>query len=203
MVELKKSIEEVEPLDKYTPLRNRDKNSQTLSSSYTDPMVPEVDNVSLECSIFYFVFKLVYLLLADLIELMMIQNAQMHQVIMNNMTMSALSNFGYYSTPPAPMPSIMPVEIEDDEPMVYHHHYESYPASYPTYPTYPTLPPMAPVPHREPTVRHLNQDAQPTTALRSVDLRPVPPPPPMSATSTVGADIPPATEYYDLTEARM
>ncbi|KAG9474452.1 proline-rich protein 29-like [Eleutherodactylus coqui] len=139
----------------------------------------------------------------DLIELMMIQNAQMHQVIMNNMTMSALSNFGYYSTPPAPMPSIMPVEIEDDEPMVYHHHYESYPASYPTYPTYPTLPPMAPVPHREPTVRHLNQDAQPTTALRSVDLRPVPPPPPMSATSTVGADIPPATEYYDLTEARM
>ncbi|XP_042163365.1 proline-rich protein 29-like [Oncorhynchus tshawytscha] len=31
----------------------------------------------------------------DLVELMMIQNAQMHQVIMNNMTMSALSSFGH------------------------------------------------------------------------------------------------------------
>uniref|UniRef100_A0A4W5N8K8 DUF4587 domain-containing protein n=1 Tax=Hucho hucho TaxID=62062 RepID=A0A4W5N8K8_9TELE len=31
----------------------------------------------------------------DLVELRMIQNAQMHQVIMNNMTMSALSSFGY------------------------------------------------------------------------------------------------------------
>ncbi|KAG8566899.1 hypothetical protein GDO81_013410 [Engystomops pustulosus] len=39
----------------------------------------------------------------DLIELMMIQNAQMHQVIMNNMTMAALSSFGYGSTPPNPM----------------------------------------------------------------------------------------------------
>lgn len=33
--------------------------------------------------------------LTDLVELMMMQNAQMHQVIMNNMTMSALSSFGY------------------------------------------------------------------------------------------------------------
>ncbi|XP_056404271.1 proline-rich protein 29-like [Hyla sarda] len=139
----------------------------------------------------------------DLIELMMIQNAQMHQVIMNNMTMSALSSFGYGSTPPPPVPNIMPVQIEDDEPMVYHHHYESYPASYPTYPTYPTLPPMAPVPHREPTVRHIGQDTLPATPSHHVDLRAVPPPPPLSATGTVGADIPPASEYYDLTEARI
>ncbi|XP_073438627.1 proline-rich protein 29-like [Dendrobates tinctorius] len=139
----------------------------------------------------------------DLIELMMIQNAQMHQVIMNNMTMSALSSFGYGSTPPAPMPSILPVQMEDDEPIIFHHHYESYPASYPTYPTYPTLPPMAPVHHREPTVRHINQDTHPASPLRHTDQRAVPPPPPLSATSTVGADIPPASEYYDLTEARM
>ncbi|KAG8566895.1 hypothetical protein GDO81_013410 [Engystomops pustulosus] len=129
----------------------------------------------------------------DLIELMMIQNAQMHQVIMNNMTMAALSSFGYGSTPPNPMPSILPVEIEDDEPMVYHHHYEPYPSSYPSYPVYPTLPPMAPLPHREPTVRHINQDTQPATPSRIIDQRPVPPPPPLSATGTVGADIPPAS----------
>lgn len=30
---------------------------------------------------------------------MMMQNAQMHQVIMNNMTMSALSYFGYMQAP--------------------------------------------------------------------------------------------------------
>ena len=35
----------------------------------------------------------------DLVELMMLQNAQMHQVIMNNMTMSALSSFGYSNSP--------------------------------------------------------------------------------------------------------
>lgn len=39
-------------------------------------------------------------MLADLIELMMIQNAQMHQVIMNNLTMSALTSFGLSPAPP-------------------------------------------------------------------------------------------------------
>lgn len=37
----------------------------------------------------------VCMFLTDLVELMMMQNAQMHQVIMNNMTISALSSFGY------------------------------------------------------------------------------------------------------------
>lgn len=37
--------------------------------------------------------------LTDLVELMMMQNAQMHQVIMTNMTMSALSSFGYMQAP--------------------------------------------------------------------------------------------------------
>ncbi|XP_048470642.1 proline-rich protein 29-like isoform X2 [Rhincodon typus] len=37
----------------------------------------------------------------DLMELMMIQNAQMYQVIMNNITMAALTSFGY-STQPQP-----------------------------------------------------------------------------------------------------
>ncbi|XP_044855818.1 proline-rich protein 29 isoform X3 [Mauremys mutica] len=37
----------------------------------------------------------------DLIELMMIQNAQMHQVIMSNMTMAALTSFGFSPAPAA------------------------------------------------------------------------------------------------------
>uniref|UniRef100_A0A452HSD6 DUF4587 domain-containing protein n=1 Tax=Gopherus agassizii TaxID=38772 RepID=A0A452HSD6_9SAUR len=37
----------------------------------------------------------------DLIELMMIQNAQMHQVIMNNMTMATLASFGFSPAPAA------------------------------------------------------------------------------------------------------
>ncbi|KAM5135457.1 proline-rich protein 29-like [Mantella aurantiaca] len=142
----------------------------------------------------------------DLVDLMMIQNAQMHQVIMNNMTMSALSGFGYGAAqpPPVPVPSVVPVQVEEEEPIVYHHHYEAFPANYMTYPAYPAYP-AAPVPppQREPTIRHLNMDTQPASPMRNADQRPVPPPPPLSATGTVGADVPPATEYYDLTEARM
>ncbi|XP_068118078.1 proline-rich protein 29-like isoform X1 [Hyperolius riggenbachi] len=139
----------------------------------------------------------------DLVDLMMIQNAQMHQVIMNNMTMSALSSFGYGPTQPTPVPSMVPVQLEDDEPLVYHHHYEPYPGvsgNYITYPAYPVLP--APMPQQEPTIRHLTLDT-PASPTRNLDLPAVPPPPPLSATGTVGADIPPATEYYDLTGGRV
>ncbi|XP_018429778.1 PREDICTED: proline-rich protein 29-like [Nanorana parkeri] len=137
----------------------------------------------------------------DLIDLMMIQNAQMHQVIMSNMTMSALSSFGYGAAQPPPVPSVVPVQVEEEEPIVYHHHYEAFPANYMTYPAYPTVP--APAPQHEPTIRHLNMETQQASTIRNVDQRPVPPPPPLSATGTVGADVPPATEYYDLTEARI
>ncbi|XP_075071422.1 proline-rich protein 29 [Mixophyes fleayi] len=139
----------------------------------------------------------------DLIELMMIQNAQMHQVIMNNMTMSALSSFGYGTTQSTPVPNMVPVQVEEDDPIVYHHHYDSYPENYLTYPAYPTLPPPAPMHQREPTIRHLNLDTQPGSPTRNIDQRPIPPPPPLSATGTVGADIRPASEYYDLTEAQL
>ncbi|KAI3359150.1 hypothetical protein L3Q82_002683 [Scortum barcoo] len=61
----------------------------------------------------------------DLVELMMIQNAQMHQVIMNNMTMAALSSFGYSSRPPGPVPPRDVVIIQENEadPEIYHHYY--------------------------------------------------------------------------------
>ncbi|XP_077316333.1 proline-rich protein 29-like isoform X1 [Lithobates pipiens] len=140
----------------------------------------------------------------DLVDLMMIQNAQMHQVIMNNMAMSALSSFGYGAAQPPPVPSVVPIQVEEEEEqIVYHHHYEAFPSNYSNYMTYPAYPPAPlPMPQREPTIRHLNMDMEPSSPRRNTDQRPVPPPPPLSATGTVGADVPPATEYYDLTEAR-
>ncbi|KAG8446991.1 hypothetical protein GDO86_014437 [Hymenochirus boettgeri] len=94
----------------------------------------------------------------DLIDLMMIQNAQMHQVIMNNMTMSALQSFGYGPSENPSTPSVVPVHIEeDDEPVVYHHHYP------PMYPTYPAWQQHSPLPRQEPIVRHINQDILPRT----------------------------------------
>ncbi|TSK77075.1 Proline-rich protein 29 [Bagarius yarrelli] len=55
----------------------------------------------------------------DLVELMMMQNAQMHQVIMNNMTMSALNTFGYTHASEHPDPPVT-AEIDTE---VWHHHY--------------------------------------------------------------------------------
>ncbi|XP_052374265.1 proline-rich protein 29-like [Oncorhynchus keta] len=107
---------------------------------------------------------------ANLVELMMIQNAQMHQVIMNNMTMSALSSFGYSQ------PQLHPPSTSEEDPEVYHYQTTSLPGL-------PNL--LAPYPHRD-TIR-----------------RAVPPPPPPRATRTVGADVPPATDYYEATERRQ
>ncbi|XP_070294383.1 proline-rich protein 29-like [Salvelinus sp. IW2-2015] len=98
-----------------------------------------------------------------LVELMMIQNAQMHQVIMNNMTMSALSSFAIPQAPAPPSASWPPViftapewrisvleaslqtleEEEEEDPEVYHYHYQPTPAYLP-YPSW--LPPPQPHP---------------------------------------------------------
>ncbi|XP_055796980.1 proline-rich protein 29-like [Salvelinus fontinalis] len=110
----------------------------------------------------------------DLVDLMMIQNAQMHQVIMNDMTMSALSSFGY-SQPQLHPPSTS----EEEDPEVYH--YQPTPAYLP-YPTW--LPP--PQPH--PSLVYHNT-AEPLELAPSPHgdtiRRAVPPPPPPSATRTV------------------
>ncbi|XP_071029469.1 proline-rich protein 29-like [Oncorhynchus clarkii lewisi] len=124
----------------------------------------------------------------DLVELMMIQNAQMHQV-----TMSALSSFGYSQ------PQLHPLSTseEEEDPEVYH--YQTTPA-YLAYPTW--LPP--PQPH--PSLVYHNT-AEPLELApyphRDTIRRAVPPPPPPSATRTVGADVPPATDYYEATERRQ
>uniref|UniRef100_A0A8C7I8Y5 DUF4587 domain-containing protein n=1 Tax=Oncorhynchus kisutch TaxID=8019 RepID=A0A8C7I8Y5_ONCKI len=82
----------------------------------------------------------------DLVELMMIQNAQMHQVIMNNMTMSALSSFGY-SQPQLHPPFTFEVHL------VYHNTAEPLE--------------LAPYPHRD-TIRRAAPPPPPPSATRTV-----------------------------------
>ncbi|XP_043911281.1 proline-rich protein 29-like [Protopterus annectens] len=131
----------------------------------------------------------------DLVELMMIQNAQMHQVIMNNMTMSALSQFGHSAEPQTKEVNSVPVIIEKTGPdIVYHHYYDPYPYQVP--PLW-QIPPVQLLPKQ--VVRHLN-DGNPVVRR---ELNAVPPPPPPSATGTVGADVRPASEYYGIASARM
>ncbi|XP_019410192.1 PREDICTED: proline-rich protein 29 isoform X1 [Crocodylus porosus] len=139
----------------------------------------------------------------DLIELMMIQNAQMHQVIMNNLTMSALTSFGLSPAPPTAQMNLLPLQIEEDETdLVFHHHYPPYPSISPIPPwQLPAQPPAQPQKH--PSVRHLSLDQHPASVGRNRNELAVPPPPPPSATGTVGADIPPASEYYDFTEGKL
>ncbi|XP_055752714.1 proline-rich protein 29-like [Salvelinus fontinalis] len=132
----------------------------------------------------------------DLVELMMIQNAQMHQVIMNNMTMSALSSFGH-SQPQLHPPSTS--EEEEEDPEVYHYHYQPTPAYLP-YPSW-LLPPQ---PHPSLVYRNTPEPLElAPSPHRDTTRRAVPPPPPPSATRTVGADVPPATDYYDAAERRQ
>uniref|UniRef100_UPI00398E68C3 proline-rich protein 29-like n=1 Tax=Pristiophorus japonicus TaxID=55135 RepID=UPI00398E68C3 len=145
----------------------------------------------------------------DLVELMMIQNAQMHQVIMNNITLAALTNFGYSTQPRSAVQNPVSIRVEESEPdTVYHHHYEPWP--YPAYSSWPTLPPQAQPQTRhmvrllqenlQPTVRHVNGDPPPSPRR---EIKAVPPPPPPSATGTVGADVRPSSGYYDVADGQM
>ncbi|KAM6238700.1 proline-rich protein 29 [Porphyrio hochstetteri] len=128
--------------------------------------------------------------LGDLIELMMIQNSQMHQVVMNSLAMAALTSFGFGSSPPATQGMEVPLQTEDEEEaVVFHHHYIPYPGPAPAL--------AWPVPAQHQglvAVRYLGPDRE---------VRVVPPPPPPSATGTVGGDVPPAAEYYDVVEGRL
>ncbi|XP_075767444.1 proline-rich protein 29 isoform X2 [Pelodiscus sinensis] len=134
----------------------------------------------------------------DLVELMMIQNAQMHQVILNNMTLSALASFGYSPALPAAQVKLLPLLAEDEEAdLVFHHHYAPYPS-----PPWPPLAQPAAWAQEPPRLRYVGLDPPPVPAARTQDEL-VPPPPPPSATGTVGANVPPATEYYDYTQGQL
>ncbi|XP_031456736.1 proline-rich protein 29 [Phasianus colchicus] len=129
----------------------------------------------------------------DLFELMMIQNSQIHQVVMNSLAVSALASFGFGPSPATVQTPAVPWQPgeEEEEAMVFHHHYIPYPSSAPLW-AWP-LQDQAVGPA---AVRHLS------TATEDREV-PVPPPPPPSATGTVGANVPPAPEYYDMLEERL
>ncbi|XP_027761602.1 proline-rich protein 29-like [Empidonax traillii] len=116
----------------------------------------------------------------DLIELMMIQNSQMHQVVMNGLAVSALTSFGFGPSAATAQALAMPwqteeEEEEEEEAVVFHHHYIPYPG-----------PVFIPERDRGPVaVRYLG-------SLAEDEARAVPPPPPPSATGTVGPSVPPA-----------
>ncbi|NXW50952.1 PRR29 protein, partial [Nyctiprogne leucopyga] len=120
----------------------------------------------------------------DLIELMMIQNSQMHQVVMNTLALAALTSFGFGPSPAAAQATAVLLQTEEEEEaVVFHHHYVPYPG--------PTPVLVWPVPARAqgPTaVRYLGMGS-----LAEDEEVAVPPPPPPSATGTVGADVPPAS----------
>ena len=88
------------------------------------------------------------------------------------------------------------MEMQEQEPLVYHHHYLPCPVT-PLGPmslwpaSFLPVPPHQPPWQGEPRIQH-----QPP-ASRQEEVRDVPPPPPPSATGTVGADVPPASDYYD------
>ncbi|XP_042360292.1 proline-rich protein 29-like [Plectropomus leopardus] len=123
----------------------------------------------------------------DLVELMMIQNTQMHQVIINNMTMSALSSFGYFSPPLGPEAPRDLVIIQENEADLetYHHYYP--PASHLSSPAW--LLPQATLGCKDPN--------KPTSSPPLTD-RPAPPP---SSSGTVGAHVMPAAESNSAAEA--
>ncbi|NXA09493.1 PRR29 protein, partial [Sapayoa aenigma] len=118
----------------------------------------------------------------DLIELMMIQNSQMHQMVMNSLAVSALTSFGFGPSPATAQAPVVPSQTEEEEEaVVFHHHYIPYPGPVPI--------PAWPVPARDwgPAVRYLG------TGSLAEDEDAVPPPPPPSATGTVGPEVPPAS----------
>ncbi|XP_061875443.1 proline-rich protein 29 isoform X1 [Colius striatus] len=124
----------------------------------------------------------------DLIELMMIQSSQMHQVVMNSLAVSALMAFGFGPAPDAAQ--VMPLETdEEEEAVVFHHHYLPYPRPA------PLLAWAVPGQAEAPLGTGWLPEDQEVSA--------VPPPPPPSATGTVGANVPPASEYYDVVEERL
>ncbi|XP_036612956.1 proline-rich protein 29 isoform X2 [Trichosurus vulpecula] len=135
----------------------------------------------------------------DLLSLMMLQNIQMHQLLMSRLTMSALDS--KLLTSQVNMLSLQDEEGEEEEEeiVVFHHHYLPWSA--------PALVPLLPCPVPDPRqswlpeisgIRNLPRDSQIIPSAR----RGVPPPPPPSATGTVGADVPPASDYYDVAEGQ-
>ncbi|XP_064589427.1 proline-rich protein 29 [Zonotrichia leucophrys gambelii] len=112
-----------------------------------------------------------------LMELMLIQGSQMHQLLMHGLAMAALMPLGAGTAPAQALAGLSQgEEEEEEEAVVFHHHYLPW-----------TLP-------RPPPVRFLRSSPEEGGA--------VPPPPPPSATGTVGPGVSPAEEFYTMEEQR-
>ncbi|XP_074080580.1 proline-rich protein 29 isoform X2 [Macrotis lagotis] len=141
----------------------------------------------------------------DLLSLMMLQNIQMHQLLMSRLTLGALDSKALPSFVDPGKVSMLSLqdeeeEEEEEEILVFHYHYLPWSAPAPV----PLLPCPVSDSHQSwlpevSEIRNLPQDSQITPSAR----RGVPPPPPPSATGTVGADIPPASDYYDVAEEQL
>ncbi|XP_010328613.1 proline-rich protein 29 isoform X2 [Saimiri boliviensis] len=139
----------------------------------------------------------------DLLELMLLQNAQMHQLLLSRLVAGALQ-----PGPASPCPQVyleVPQEEPEEEeevdtqekgPLVFHHHYLSYSMPSPSA-LLPWPAPFFPAPTCQPHLQDVPRIQHWPPASREREARAVPPPPPPSATGTVGADVPPASDYYD------
>ncbi|XP_049715462.1 proline-rich protein 29 isoform X2 [Elephas maximus indicus] len=134
----------------------------------------------------------------ELLELMMLQNAQMHQVLLSRLVAGALTPEPTASSSEVYLESHQEpeeeeeLEIQEEGPLVVHHHY--LPCPLPT--LGPLLPWPAPLLPPPPWQSHLQATPkiQPRTpAPRKREARAVPLPPPPSTTGTVGVDVLPAS----------
>ncbi|XP_059003465.1 proline-rich protein 29 isoform X1 [Mustela lutreola] len=137
----------------------------------------------------------------DLLELMLLQNAQMHQLLLSGLVAAALNPGPASCHPQVYLEGQQEEAAEEEEmqaleegPLVIHHHYLPCPMSMlgPSLP-WPVSSPSLPQhqPHLQDTARI--QHCPPASWKRKGRAVTVPPPPPPSATGTVGADVPPAS----------
>ncbi|XP_017526225.2 proline-rich protein 29 isoform X1 [Manis javanica] len=131
-----------------------------------------------------------------LLELMMLQNAQMHQLLLGRLAAEAVD--------PGPTAQVYlggtqevyaeeeEMQAQDRGPLVFHHHY--LPCPVPTLgPLLPWPAPFLSPPLHQPHLQDMSRIEHRPPAFEKRGVRAVPPPPPPSATGTVGADVPPAS----------
>ncbi|XP_049492326.1 proline-rich protein 29 isoform X2 [Panthera uncia] len=137
----------------------------------------------------------------DLLELMLLQNAQMHQLLLSRLVAAALHPG---PAPPQPHPQVYlegqqeeykeeeEKQAQEEGPLVFHHHYLPCPVPSPG-PLLPwPVPFLSPPPH-QPYLQDTSRIQHHPPASGRRGSRAIPPPPPPSATGTVGADVPPAS----------
>uniref|UniRef100_A0A8D2CK66 Proline rich 29 n=1 Tax=Sciurus vulgaris TaxID=55149 RepID=A0A8D2CK66_SCIVU len=139
----------------------------------------------------------------DLLELMLLQNAQMHQLLLSRLAAGA----GALPRRDWPSPQVYlqdqqeelqeELDTQEEGPLVFHHHY--LPCPVPSLGPLPLWPaPFLPPPPHQPLLQDAPRIQHWPPPSQKRGMRTVPPPPPPSATGTVGADVPPASDYYDV-----